>query len=106
MEVKWCGRADDVSGNGSRLADVEPTVGCAKRCGKEGAVGIVTNTFKRARTVAAFAGTRYDELKQMLEERRRELLAEVQTKVRGVRADGAEKRHELVDEGEASEFDI
>ena len=56
--------------------------------------------------VAAPEGTRYDELKQMLEERQRELMAEVQGKIRGVRADGAEKPHEVMDQGETSEVDI
>ena len=50
--------------------------------------------------------TRYDELKQMLEERRREIVNEVQGRIRGVRADGAEKPHEVVDQGETSEADI
>jgi DnaK suppressor protein len=57
-------------------------------------------------TVAAPGGTRYDELKQMLEERQRELVAEVQGKIRGVRADGAEKPHDVMDQGETSEVDI
>ena len=61
---------------------------------------------KRTTTVAAPSGNRYDELKQMLEERQRELVAEVQGKIRGVRADGAEKPHEVMDQGEASEVDI
>ena len=45
---------------------------------------------KQATTVAAPGGTRYAELKRMLEERQRELVAEVQGKIRGVRADAAE----------------
>ena len=57
-------------------------------------------------TIAAPGGTRYDELKQMLEERQRELVAEVQGKIRGVRADGAEKPHDVMDQGETSEVDI
>jgi DnaK suppressor protein len=57
-------------------------------------------------TVAVPGGTRYDELKQMLEERQRELVAEVQGKIRGVRADGAEKPHDVMDQGETSEVDI
>jgi DnaK suppressor protein len=61
---------------------------------------------KRATVVAAPEGARYDELKQMLEERRRELTNEVQGKIRGVRADGAEKPHEVMDQGETSEVDI
>jgi DnaK suppressor protein len=58
------------------------------------------------RTIAAPGGTRHEELKQMLEERQRELVAEVQGKIRGVRADGAEKPHDVMDQGETSEVDI
>ena len=72
----------------------------------EGAVGIMAKASKRATVVAAPEGARYDELKQMLEERRRELTNEVQGKIRGVRADGAEKPHEVMDQGETSEVDI
>ena len=61
---------------------------------------------KRTTTVAAPSGSRYEELKQMLEGRQRELVAEVQGKIRGVRADGAEKPHEVMDQGEAGEVDI
>jgi DnaK suppressor protein len=61
---------------------------------------------KRTTTVAAPDSARYDELKQMLEERRRELMTEVQGKIRGVRAEGAEKPHEVMDQGETSEVDI
>ena len=61
---------------------------------------------KRTTAVAAPEGARYDELKQMLEDRRRELTNEVQGKIRGVRADGAEKPHEVMDQGETSEVDI
>src|SRR5262245_66609619 len=56
--------------------------------------------------VAAPSGSRYEELKRMLEERQRELVAEVQGKIRGVRADGAEKPHDVMDQGETSEVDI
>jgi DnaK suppressor protein len=58
------------------------------------------------KTIAAPGGTRYEELRLMLEERQRELVAEVQGKIRGVRADGAEKPHEVMDQGETSEVDI
>jgi RNA polymerase-binding transcription factor len=61
---------------------------------------------KRTTTVAAPSGSRYEELKRMLDERQRELVAEVQGKIRGVRADGAEKPHEVMDQGETSEVDI
>ena len=42
----------------------------------------------------------------MLEERKRELTDEVQGRIRGVRADGAEKPHDVIDQGETSEVDI
>ena len=61
---------------------------------------------KQVTTVAAPGGTRYAELKRMLEERQRELAAEVQGKIRGVRADAAEKPHDVMDQGETSEVDI
>ena len=62
---------------------------------------------KRATAVAAASETtRYEELKRMLEERKRELTDEVQGRIRGVRADGAEKPHDVMDQGETSEVDI
>jgi DnaK suppressor protein len=57
-------------------------------------------------TKAAAAKTsRYRELKKMLEERRRELMNEVQGKIRDVRADNGKDR-EVFDQGESSEVDI
>ena len=52
--------------------------------------------------------SRYSELKRMLEERRREIQAEVQGKMRDVRAEGAwgAKASEVVDAVESSEADI
>jgi len=52
--------------------------------------------------------SRYTELKQMLEERRRELQAEVQGKMRGVREEGTwgGKLNEVLDTVESSEADI
>jgi DnaK suppressor protein len=62
---------------------------------------------KRTTAVATTPETkRYDELKRMLEERKRELTDEVQGRIRGVRADGAEKPHDVMDQGETSEVDI
>jgi DnaK suppressor protein len=61
---------------------------------------------KRTTAAAAPETTRYEELKRMLEERKRELTDEVQGRIRGVRADGAEKPHEVMDQGETSEVDI
>ncbi len=59
-------------------------------------------------TVVAETPTRarYAELKRMLEERRREIMSEVQGKIRDVRAEGSEKPHEGLDQGETSEVDI
>jgi DnaK suppressor protein len=57
-------------------------------------------------TVAATESNRYDELKQMLQDRQRELVVEVQGKIRGVRTEGAEKPHDVLDQGETSEVDI
>jgi DnaK suppressor protein len=61
-----------------------------------------------ATTVAAAAGpSRYNELKKMLEGRRHELQAEVQGKMRDVRASGeVNKLTEVFDAGESSENDI
>ena len=51
------------------------------------------------------AKSRHSELKQMLEDRRRELMNEVQGKMRDVRsAEG--KDREVLDQGESSEVDI
>jgi DnaK suppressor protein len=52
--------------------------------------------------------TRYSELKGMLEERRREIQAEVQGKMRDVRAEGTwgGKLNEVLDAVESSEADI
>ena len=51
------------------------------------------------------AKNRYNELKRMLEERRRELLSEVQGRMRDVRSEGNKDR-EVLDQGESSEVDI
>jgi len=52
--------------------------------------------------------SRYQELKRMLEDRRRELQAEVQGKIRDVRAEGTwgGKVNEVLDAVESSEVDI
>lgn len=49
--------------------------------------------------------SRYTELRKMLEDRRRELLTEVQGKMRDVRAEGTKER-DVLDQGESSEVDI
>jgi len=46
-------------------------------------------------TKAAAKTSRYNELKKMLEERRRELLSAVQGKIRDVRAEGGNERYVL-----------
>ena len=50
---------------------------------------------------------RYEDLKKILEDRRREILSEVQGKIRDVRAVGSQnKSNEVFDTGESSEADI
>ena len=51
------------------------------------------------------AKNRYNELKKMLEDRRRELLNEVQGRMRDVRMEGNKDR-DVLDQGESSEVDI
>ena len=55
--------------------------------------------------VAASKTSRYNELRKMLEERRRELMTAVQHKMRDVRAEGGNDR-DVLDQGESSEVDI
>jgi DnaK suppressor protein len=51
--------------------------------------------------------TRHDELKKMLEDRKREILSEVQEKIRDVRTESSSgKMNEVLDSGESSEADI
>ncbi|MEQ1572881.1 MAG: TraR/DksA family transcriptional regulator [Vicinamibacterales bacterium] len=57
----------------------------------------------KSRTAAKTS--RYNELRKMLEERRRELSNEVQGKIRDVRAEGGKDR-DVLDPGESSEVDI
>ena len=51
------------------------------------------------------AKNRYNELRKMLEDRRRELLNEVQGRIRDVRLEGNKER-DVLDQGESSEVDI
>jgi DnaK suppressor protein len=51
------------------------------------------------------AKSRYNELRKMLEDRRRELVNDVQGRMRDVRADGNKDR-DVLDQGESSEVDI
>lgn len=51
--------------------------------------------------------TRYEELKKMLDERKREILSEVREKIRDVRSESSSgKMNEVLDSGESSEADI
>jgi len=61
---------------------------------------------RQAATVIDTPRTRYAELRQILEDRRRDIVREVQGRIRGVRAEGSEKPHEVMDQGETSEVDI
>lgn len=65
------------------------------------------NTQKKE-AAPAETGSRYSELKQMLDGRRRELQAEVQGKMRGVREEGSwgGKLNEVLDAVESAEADI
>ena len=58
-----------------------------------------------ARTAVSAKTTRYNELKKMLVNRRRELMAEVHGRMRDVRNDGHKDR-DVLDQGESSEVDI
>jgi DnaK suppressor protein len=49
--------------------------------------------------------SRYNELKKMLEDRRRQLMSDVQGRMRDVRGEGSKDR-EVLDQGESSEVDI
>ena len=60
-----------------------------------------------AKQVVAMDQSRYTELKRMLDERRQEILDEVQERIRGQRAESAlGKTNEVRDEVESSEADI
>ena len=56
-------------------------------------------------TKASAKTSRYSDLRQMLEDRRRELMNEVQGRMRDVRMEGTKDR-EVLDQGESSEVDI
>jgi len=62
---------------------------------------------KKTTTKTQPVTSRYADLKQILEGRRREILTEVQGKIRDVRAEGTQsKSNEVFDAGESSEADI
>lgn len=56
------------------------------------------------KTMAATNGSRDHELRKMLEDRRRELMHEVQGRIRDARTDGTKER-QVLDQGESSEVD-
>lgn len=74
---------------------------------EEGAAVMKANTQKSG-TETKMSRARYSELKQMLSERRREIQAEVQGKMRGVREEGTwgGKMNEVLDAVESAEADI
>ena len=57
------------------------------------------------KTKGAAKSSRYTELRKMLEDRRRELVTEVQGKIRDARAEGGKER-DVLDQCESSEVDI
>jgi RNA polymerase-binding transcription factor len=67
-----------------------------------------SNANQNTATEPRMSRSRYAELKQMLSDRRRELQAEVQGKMRGVREEGTwgGKLNEVLDAVESSEADI
>jgi DnaK suppressor protein len=69
---------------------------------------MVTKDTQQAADRDRSARSRYVELKQMLEARRREIQTEVQGRMRGVREEGAwgGKQNEVLDAVESSEADI
>jgi DnaK suppressor protein len=65
---------------------------------------IMATTTKVAKA-AAGKTNRYNELRKMLEDRRRELMSDVQGRIRDVRSSEGKDR-EVLDQGESSEVDI
>ena len=59
----------------------------------------------RKSTKTSSKTSRYNELKKMLEDRRRQLMSDVQGRIRDVRGEGSKDR-EVLDQGESSEVDI
>src|SRR5688500_997452 len=70
---------------------------------RKGAVGAMATT--ATKTKAPAKTSRYNELRKMLDNRRRELVTEVQGRIRDVRAEGSKER-DVLDQGESSEVDI
>jgi len=66
-----------------------------------------TKTRTENKAAANKPSERYDELRRMLDERRREIVSALHHKMRGVRAEGAiGSTQGVLDEGETSEADI
>ena len=66
-----------------------------------------TNARKPQKAQNEMDQNRYADLKRMLEERKREILTEVQEKIRDVRSENSfGKMNEVLDSGESSEADI
>jgi DnaK suppressor protein len=62
---------------------------------------------KAEQSTSRSTSARYADLKKILEDRRREIVSEVQGKIRDVRAEGTtQKLNEVFDAGESSEADI
>jgi DnaK suppressor protein len=76
--------------------------------GQEGAADMKENPKTKVAVDRGMSRSRYTDLKKMLDERRREIQAEVQGKMRGVREEGAwgGKLNEVLDAVESSEADI
>ena len=66
---------------------------------------IMATTTKATKAAGAKTTSRYNELKKMLEDRRRELMTDVQGRMRDVRSSEGKDR-EVLDQGESSEVDI
>jgi DnaK suppressor protein len=69
---------------------------------------MANKVIQKAAAEPTMSGTRYAELKHMLDERRKEIQAEVKGKMRGVREEGTwgGKMNEVLDAVESSEADI
>lgn len=68
---------------------------------------MATTTKRAGRTATTLGNTREDELRQLLEDRRREILATLYDRMKGIRAGGsAQVASGVLDEEEASEADV
>jgi DnaK suppressor protein len=99
MSQAVLGLAIHLHGSG-RNYNGEPSEGAGRKA--------IMKANQEAADVAGMARSRYTELKRMLQERRGELQAQVQGKMRDVRAEGTwgGKMNEVLDAVESSEADI